>query len=191
MSRTPGSTKGQSYPGLSMIKDEATRTSLRLLWDAVNQLRQPGDSQDLGGNVITGSGEPEEDTDLATKSYVDSVSSPAAIRSQLLATGAAALDVTALRGQLSQVQRAKLTVIPPTDPLPPVGQPGELIYQNPTALYYYDASTNVWTVVAQRALVRILPAGPLPATGLNGELAYRAPNLYFYRLSTLSWVLIV
>lgn len=139
-------TQGQSYPMLSAVQDEGTRQAMRLLMDQVNQLRQPAQTQDLGGNTITNVGTPTVDSDVATKAYVDAAI--AGVRANLLSSGSTPLDVTALRGQLSQVQRAKLRVNPTGEPLPTTGQAFELLYDVDTAaLYYFDASTSVWTAI--------------------------------------------
>lgn len=141
MARTE--TKGQSYPLLDRVADSATREVLRMLMDIVNQLRQPASATNFGGNKLTSVGDPTDAADATTKSYVDSA--VAGVRSNLLAAGSTPLDVTALRGQLSQVQRAKLRVNTAGNPLPSVGQPFELLYdEDTTALYYYNASTNQW-----------------------------------------------
>src|SRR5690242_13248380 len=143
MART--STQGQSYPLLTQIKDEATRTCLRMLMDQINALRQPAASTDFGGNKLTGVADPTSSSDAATKNYVDTTASPAAIRASILAGGSNPLDVTALRGQLSQVQRAKLRVNPAGNSIPSTGQAFELLYDVDTAnLYYFDASTALW-----------------------------------------------
>ena len=145
MART--TTQGQSYPLLDRVADSATREVLRMLMDQVNQLRQPASSTDFGGNDIAGlPSTPATENSAACKSYVDTA--VAEVRGNLLAAGATPLDVTALRGQLSQVQRAKLRVIPDGDPLPSVGQPFELAYAISTAeLLYYNASINEWVVI--------------------------------------------
>lgn len=144
MART--STSGQSYPLLSRVADPAIREVLRMLMDQINELRQPASSMDLGGNTITGVAAPTADSHVANKSYVDSTFS--SVRSSLLGSGATPLDVTALRGQLSQVQRAKLRVNPAGNPLPTTGQAFELLYDVDTAAqYYWDANTSTWTAL--------------------------------------------
>jgi len=142
MART--TTQGQSYPLLDRVADSATREVLRMLMDQVNQLRQPASSTNFGGNDIAGlPNTPQTENSAACKSYVDAA--VAGVRSNLLAAGSTPLDVTALRGQLSQVQRAKLRVNPAGNPLPSVGQPFEMLFDEDTGvLHYYNASTNEW-----------------------------------------------
>ena len=136
--------QGQSYPGLDRVSDPGTREVLRVLMDQINSLRQPSATQDLGGNKITGLSSPTSASDAVTKEYVDNL--VAGVRSNLLGSGSTPLDVTALRGQLSQVQRAMIRIIYPGNPRPSTGQPFELIYDENGAgrFYYYDASTNTW-----------------------------------------------
>lgn len=135
--------QGQSYPMLDRVKDEGTRAVFRMLMDQINVLRQPAGTQDLGGNIITNSGTPTDSTALVPKSYVDSA--VGGVRSNLLGSGSTPLDVTALRGQLSQVQRAKLRVNPANTALPLLGQPFELLYDTDTAKeYYWDSTTSTW-----------------------------------------------
>jgi len=139
-------TQGQSYPLLDRVADSATREVLRMLMDQVNQLRQPASTTNFGGNKLAAVGEPEAPSDAATMNYVDSKF--ASVRNNLLAAGNSPLDVTALRGQLSQVQRAKLRVNPAGNELPSVGQPFELLYDVDTGdLHYYNADTNIWTAL--------------------------------------------
>jgi hypothetical protein len=135
--------QGQSYPMLDRVTDEGTRYVIRMLMDQINLLRQPANTQDLGGNIIINSGTPTESTALVPKSYVDN--SITNVRTNLSGSGSTPLDVTALRGQLSQVQRAKLRVNPTGMPLPTNGQPFELLYDIDTAKeYYWDSSTSTW-----------------------------------------------
>jgi hypothetical protein len=142
--------QGQSYPYLPQIKDIPTRDALRYLMDQVNSLRQPSATLDMGGNKITGVTSPTADSDVTTKSYVDSLTSAAKIRESLTASGATPLDVTALRGRLSQVQRPYLALIPSGDPLPVSGQEGEVIVQKTGIVYHllrYDSSSNTWVKI--------------------------------------------
>jgi hypothetical protein len=85
-------------------------------------------------------------TDAAHKDYVDTAVS--GVRATLLGAGSSPLDLTGLRGQASQVQRAKLRVNPAGNPLPTSGQPFELLYDVDTAKqYYWNADTSLWVAL--------------------------------------------
>lgn len=119
-----------------------------MLQDQINELRQPASATDFSGNRLTNIGTPVDATDAANKSYVDSTASPETIRASLLAAGSNPLDVTALRGQLSQVQRAKIRVVEAGAALPTYGQPFELLYFTDTGTFYYwNATTSEWVIM--------------------------------------------
>ena len=144
MSRT--NTQGQSYPLLDQVNDDSTRQVLRMLMDQVNALRQPSATQDLGGNTISGVSTPTEPDHVAPKGYVDTA--VGSVRASLLGAGSNPLDLTGLRGQASQVQRAKLRILPAGDAFPIVGQNEELLYSKTTTkLYYFDSATSSWIVL--------------------------------------------
>lgn len=146
MART--TTQGQSYPLLSLVKDEGTREVFRVLMDQINQLRQPAAAQDLGGNTFTNMADPTSITQPVTLGYLQTNYSPAVIRQALLSAGSSPLDITGLRGQASQVQRAKIRVNPAGTPLTFIGQPFELLYDEDTpGLFYFNASTAAWVAI--------------------------------------------
>lgn len=139
--------QGQSYALLSQVKDQGTRDAVRILMDQVNQLRQPAGTQNLGGNTITNVATPTASSDVATKSYVDAA--VAGVRATLLGAGSNPLDVSGLRGQLLEVQLAKILIVNLTEKLPVNGQPFELLWNyNTSAFYYWNDSTAKWTKLA-------------------------------------------